>query len=122
MSATETDPTTADATGGDQPLLVATDLVKDFHIRGGVLARNIGKVSAVAGVSLEVRRGRTLGLVGESGCGKSTTGRLLLHLITPTSGEVTFDGMSLDALKGKELAEARRRFQIVFQDPYSALN
>jgi peptide/nickel transport system ATP-binding protein/oligopeptide transport system ATP-binding protein len=121
MSATEIE-REAEAVTGDEPLLVATDLVKDFPIRGGVLARNIGKVSAVAGVSLEVRRGKTLGLVGESGCGKSTTGRLLLHLITPTSGEVTFDGMSLKALRGKKLAEARRRFQIVFQDPYSALN
>ncbi len=104
------------------PLLVATDLVKDFPIRGGVFARTVGQVSAVAGVSLEVRPGETLGLVGESGCGKSTTGRLLLHLLRPTSGEVTFDGDRLGDLRGKKLAEARRRFQIVFQDPYSALN
>lgn len=104
------------------PLLVATDLVKDFPIRGGIFARAVGQVSAVAGVSLEVHKGETLGLVGESGCGKSTTGRLLLHLIRPTSGEVTFDGEQLGSLKGRRLAEARRRFQIVFQDPYSALN
>ena len=107
---------------GGEPLLVARDLVKDFPIRAGVFSRTVGYVSAVAGVSLEVRKGETLGVVGESGCGKSTTGRLLLHLLTPTSGSVTFDRMELKALRGKELAEARRRFQIVFQDPYSALN
>jgi len=103
-------------------LLVATDLVKDFPIRGGVLGRTVGHVSAVAGVSLQVRRGETVGLVGESGCGKSTTGRLLLDLISPTAGEVRFDGMSLMEMRGKDLARARRRFQIVFQDPYASLN
>ena len=106
----------------EQPLLVARDLVKDFPIREGVFSRTVGYVSAVSGVSLSVNKGETLGLVGESGCGKSTTGRLLLHLLTPTSGSVTFDGLELKSLRGKQLAEARRRFQIVFQDPYSALN
>jgi peptide/nickel transport system ATP-binding protein/oligopeptide transport system ATP-binding protein len=114
------EPGPADA--ADEPLLVATDLVKDFPIRGGVFARAVGNVSAVAGVSFEVRRGETLGVVGESGCGKSTTGRLLLNLLRPTSGTVTFDGLRISDLRGKALSEARRRFQIVFQDPYSALN
>jgi oligopeptide/dipeptide ABC transporter ATP-binding protein len=112
----------ATETTADGPLLVATDLYKDFPIRGGVFSRSVGFVSAVAGVSLSVDRGETLGLVGESGCGKSTTGRLLLNLITPTSGTVVFDGQEISRMKGKRLSEMRRRFQIVFQDPYASLN
>jgi oligopeptide/dipeptide ABC transporter ATP-binding protein len=104
------------------PLLRATDLVKDFPIRGGVFSRTLGYVSAVAGVSLEVDEGETLGLVGESGCGKSTTGRLLLNLIPPTAGEVLFDGQPISRMRGKRLSRMRQRFQIVFQDPYASLN
>ena len=109
-------------TDGAGPLLLAEGLVKDFPIRGGVLSRTVGLVSAVAGVDLEVNKGETLGLVGESGCGKSTTGRLLLNLITPTAGTVLFGGKAINAMRGKDLSAMRRRFQIVFQDPYASLN
>jgi oligopeptide/dipeptide ABC transporter ATP-binding protein len=103
-------------------LLTARDLVKDFPVRGGVFGRSVAYVSAVAGVSLSVNRGETLGLVGESGCGKSTTGRLLLNLIRPTSGSVVFDGQEISSLSGGALKRMRQRFQIVFQDPYASLN
>ncbi|HEY8524109.1 MAG TPA: oligopeptide/dipeptide ABC transporter ATP-binding protein [Acidimicrobiales bacterium] len=119
---TETAVDTAATTKTDTPLLEAKGLVKDFPIRGGILQRPVGYVSAVAGVDITVNRGETLGLVGESGCGKSTTGRLLLNLITPTAGSVVFDGQDIGRLRGKELARMRRRFQIVFQDPYASLN
>jgi oligopeptide/dipeptide ABC transporter ATP-binding protein len=87
-----------------------------------VLGRTVGHITAVDGVSLEVRRGQTLGLVGESGCGKSTTGRMLLDLIHPSAGEVRFDGEVIGNVKGKAKVRLRRRFQIVFQDPYASLN
>ena len=108
--------------GGDEPLLVADRLVKHFPIRGGLLGRTVGEVQAVSGVSFTVKRGQTLGLVGESGCGKSTTGRMLLNLITPTSGEVRFEGRTINDLHGAELRRMRSRFQMVFQDPYASLN
>jgi oligopeptide/dipeptide ABC transporter ATP-binding protein len=106
----------------DAPLVQVRDLVKHFPVRGGVLQRTIGWVQAVDGVSFDIRRGETLGLVGESGCGKTTVGRLLLRLIEPTSGSITFDGVDLTALKGEALRPYRRRMQIIFQDPYASLD
>jgi oligopeptide transport system ATP-binding protein len=104
------------------PLLEVRDLVKHFPIRKGVFSRVVGQVRAVDGVSFYVKRGETLGLVGESGCGKTTAGRCLLRLIEPTSGEVRFDGKDLLAMHWSELRQMRRHMQIIFQDPYSSLN
>ena len=98
------------------------DLQKYFPITKGVFRRHAGDVQAVDGISFGVRRGETLGLVGESGCGKSTTGRLLLRLIEPTAGSVTFDGRDVTGMGPSELRALRRRMQIIFQDPYSSLN
>lgn len=99
-----------------EPILVVRDLVKEFPIRGG------GKVQAVSGVSFDLHEGETLGLVGESGCGKSTTARCVLRLIEPTSGEVVFRGRDVLKLGRKELRKLRADLQIVFQDPYASLN
>jgi oligopeptide/dipeptide ABC transporter ATP-binding protein len=99
------------------------DLVKHFPItRGIVFQRKIGAVRAVDGVSLEVHRGETLGIVGETGCGKSTTARLMMRLLDPTAGEVRFDGQDITRLKGASLKAVRREMQMIFQDPYSSLN
>jgi oligopeptide transport system ATP-binding protein len=105
------------------PLLKVTDLVKYFPVQQGVLAARLGsKVQAVDGVSFEVNKGETLGLVGESGCGKSTTGRCLLRLTEPTSGSVEFEGRDILKLKGRALKAYRRDVQVIFQDPYASLN
>jgi oligopeptide/dipeptide ABC transporter ATP-binding protein len=103
-------------------LLEARSLVKHYPIRGGLFSRASGAVRAVDGVSLALAPGETLGLVGESGCGKTTLARLVLRLEEPTAGELRFDGEDLLALGGRELRARRRHFQIVFQDPMSSLN
>jgi len=105
------------------PLLRVTDLVKRFPITSGVIfQRTIGMVHAVEGLSFAIEQGETFGLVGESGCGKTTTGRCILQLYRPTSGSVLFEGRELTGLSGKDLQEVRRDMQIVFQDPYASLN
>jgi oligopeptide/dipeptide ABC transporter ATP-binding protein len=105
------------------PLVEVRNLVKHFPIRRGVLIqRKVGAVQAVDGVSFDVKRGETLGIVGETGCGKSTTARLMMRLLEPTSGEVCFDGQDITKLKGSSLKAIRRDVQMIFQDPYSSLN
>lgn len=103
-------------------LLRVDNLMMHFPIRRGVFQRQVGAVRAVDGVSFDVKRGETLGLVGESGCGKSTTGRTILQLYKPTAGEVEFDGVNLVTLKGEQMRQMRRKIQMIFQDPYASLN
>ncbi|MEW6265998.1 MAG: dipeptide ABC transporter ATP-binding protein [Thermodesulfobacteriota bacterium] len=103
-------------------LVEVRDLVKHYPIRGGAFLRQVGAVQAVDGVSFSIRRGETLGLVGESGCGKSTLGRLILRLEEPTGGEVMFKGENILGYSPQQLRELRKHMQIIFQDPFSSLN
>ncbi|WP_010677466.1 ABC transporter ATP-binding protein [Bacillus timonensis] len=105
-----------------QPLLQVRNLKKYFPIKGGMFGKKIGDVKAVDGLSFFVNKGETLGIVGESGCGKSTTGRLILRLLEPTEGQVLFDNKDVTKLSMSEMRKLRREMQIIFQDPYASLN
>jgi peptide/nickel transport system ATP-binding protein/oligopeptide transport system ATP-binding protein len=109
--------------GAGDTLIELRDVTKHFPIRQGILfAKQVGAVKAVDGVSLQIARGETLGIVGETGCGKSTTARLIVRLLELTSGQILFDGRDTKTLKGDELKALRREMQMIFQDPYSSLN
>ncbi len=116
------DATNAPFAGGEQALLQVSDLKVHFPIHRGVLRRVVGYVKAVDGISLAIRAGQTLALVGESGCGKTTVGKGILQLVRPSAGNVMFDGHELTRLPTLQLRRLRRQFQVVFQDPYSALD
>src|SRR6188474_3856208 len=104
------------------PIVEVADLKKHFPLRRGLLARSVAWVKAVDGVSFAIKPGETLCLVGESGCGKSTVGKLLLRLIEPTEGEIRLDGEDITGLGRGDMRTRRRRMQMVFQDPYASLN
>ncbi len=111
-----------DRGGPAQPLLIVEDLRKHFPVRGGLLNRQVATVQAVDDVTFSVRKGETLGIVGESGCGKSTTARLLMRLIEPDAGSVVFDGDLVGDRGGISVIDMRRQMQMVFQDSYTSLN
>lgn len=107
---------------GNDILIKVRNLKKHFPIRRGVFRRQVGAVQAVDGISFDIKRGETLGLVGESGCGKSTAGRTILQLLEPTAGEVFWNGKDLAKVKKEDLRQSRRHMQMIFQDPYASLN
>ena len=123
VTATDSGANSAAAGQGDDVLLRVDGLKKYFPVTEGIIIqRAVAQVKAVDGISFQVRRGETLGLVGESGCGKSTTGRCILQLDRPTEGTIVYDGVDLATLDARELNKMRERIQVIFQDPYSSLN
>ena len=105
-----------------EPIVQIKDLVKEFPVHGGILQRRVGTVNAVAGVNLDIHKGETIGLVGESGCGKTTLGRMLVRLLEPTSGSIIFEGEDITHIHGNDLKPFRSKVQIIFQDPFSSLD
>ncbi|WP_404408694.1 ABC transporter ATP-binding protein [Jeotgalibacillus malaysiensis] len=123
MNTTETRETTAQPPKTKKEILLDIQNLKTYYpIKGGFLKRTIGNVKAVDDINIQINKGETMGLVGESGCGKSTTGRTILRLLTPTAGKIIFDGKDITKIKGNALRKARQDFQMVFQDPYASLN
>jgi len=121
--AVEQAPTTPTAGPGDNTIVRVNDIRMHFPVTSGIIfQRKVGEVKAVDGVNFEIRRGETLGLVGESGCGKTTLGRVILMLYRPTAGEVEFEGQELTRMRAGDIRRMRRRMQMIFQDPYASLN
>ncbi len=122
MTQTAASPAPSAPESAEVPFIEARNLVKKFPVRGGVLNRVVANVHAVTDVSFAIRKGETLGIVGESGCGKSTLGKMLIRLLEPTAGSIRIEGREITGLNHQQMMPIRRRMQIIFQDPYSSLN